>query len=1051
MKSKYNWILGLLLVVFTQVAFAQSKKLTGFVGENGLPLPGVSVMVQGTNLGVQTDLDGNYSVQVNTGDVLVYSFIGMKTVTYTVGTADVHNLEMFAESNQLEDIVVTAYGVQSKGSIAGSIATLSGAEVKDVISSNVTQGMVGKVAGVQIFNSSGAPGQDPVIRFRGIGSISANNEPLIVLDGVPYNGSMNSINNNDIESVSFLKDASAAALYGNRGANGVIIITTKKGTPGAVKVTVESRVGLADKNYKEYDRMTSPEKYYSAYHGALRNTYVREGASWADAGQIAANNLIYVNGNPAERGYGLGYNNYNVGNTELVDANGVFNPNAKALYNENWDDFIYRNGFINQNNISLTGGSDDTKYYFSVGYDSNDGIVDTQSFEKTMTRLSLDSKINETFKVGGTLSYSNINQKDPMGGGYATGNNTAFVNPFFWTNTIAPIYPVYAYDSEGKLMHDTNGTALYDDGTGAITGNARPFGSGSSPVAEGKNNYRKNSVNQVFGTGYLDIKLYEGLTFKYVLSGDFYNSMLRTTMNPVYGSGTGVNGRVSQTDRSILAVTNQQLLQYNKWFGMHSLDVLLGHETMDKQDDNLYVQRTNMLFPDSPYIDHAAVISEATGGNSTYKLEGYFARVNYGYDNKYFVNASIRRDASSYFSPENKWGTFYGVGAAWIMSQENFMNDIAWLDNLKIKASYGEQGNDNLNTMNPYMDKWQIIPSFDPDAPISVTQVYKGNKDITWETNKNFNVGFEGSVLNGRITIDAEYFQRDVNDMLFYVPVSILTGVATVPYNAGDMSNKGFEVTLTGDVVRTTDFNLSLNLNATHYKNKITRLPAEQQRIISGQFIREEGGSIYDYYMKEYVGVNKENGNGQFIKVEEDGTRTIVEDWNDATDQRIGKNSIPKLYGGFGLNATYKNFDLNATFAYQVGGYGMDSKYYGYFGLRPGYNLHNDYGNAWTPDNINGSMPSIYVEDEFSAYGRSTMYLIKSDYLSLQNVTLGYTFKDQFLNKIGVDRLRIYAMVDNPFIISKRKGYDPRLNISGLNGSGYSLYSSYMFGVSISI
>ncbi len=1051
MKSKYNWILGLLLVFVVQVGFAQSKKLTGFVGENGLPLPGVTIMVKGTSNGVQTDLDGNYSVQVNTGDVLVFSFVGLKTVEYTVGAANVYNLEMFGESNQLEELVVTAYGVQSKGSIAGSVSTLSGAEIRDVVASNVTQGMVGKVAGVQVFNSSGAPGQEPVIRFRGLGSISASSEPLIVLDGIPFNGTMNSINNNDVESVSFLKDASAAALYGNRGANGVIIITTKKGTAGAVKVNVESRIGVADKNYREYNRMNSPKEYYEGYHGALRNTYARQGMSWGDAGQAAASNLIYVNGNPQQRGYGLGYNNFNVKDTELVDANGQFNPNAVALYQENWDDFIYRNGFINQNNISISGGSEDTKYYMSVGYDSNEGIVDTQTYDKTMARLNLDSKINETFKIGGSLSYSNIIQNDPMGGGYATGGSSAFVDPFFWTNTIAPIYPVLAYTREGELMHDQSGDVLYDDGSGSITGYSRPFGGGSSPVAEGRNNVRKNTINQVFANGFIDVKILDGLTFKYVLSGDFYSSMLRTTQNPVYGSGTLPNGRVSQTDRSIFSITNQQLLQYNKWFGMHSLDVLLGHESMDKKDDRLYVQRTNMLFPDSPYIDQAAVIGDASGGNNTYKLEGYFARVNYGYDNKYFVNASIRRDASSYFAPDNKWGTFFGVGLAWIISQESFMNDIAWLDNLKLKGSYGEQGNDNLNTTNPYMDKWEVTPSFDANAPITVTKVFQGNKDITWEKNKNLNVGFEGSVLNGRITIDAEYFQRDVNDMLFYVPVSILSGVATVPYNAGDMTNKGFEISLTGDVVRSEDFNLSVNFNLTHYKNKITRLPADQQRIISGQFIREEGGSLYDYYMKEYVGVNKDNGNAQFIKVEDDGTRTVVEDWNNATDQRIGKSSIPKVYGGFGLNATYKNFDLNATFAYQAGGYGMDSKYYSYFGLRPGYNMHKDYGKAWTPDNVNGSMPSIYVEDAQSAYGRSTMYLIKSDYLSLQNVTLGYTFKDAFLNRIGVDKVRVYAMVDNPFILSKRKGYDPRLNLSGLNGSGYSLYSSYMFGVSISL
>ncbi|SEQ57950.1 SusC/RagA family TonB-linked outer membrane protein [Myroides profundi] len=1054
-KSRLNWFYASLLLLSVSAGYAQDKKLTGVVSEGGLPLPGVTVMIKGSDKGTQTDLNGNYSLNVQKGDVLVFSFVGMNDVTHKVGDAPVYNVSMTGDSgNELDAIVVTAYGTQSKASVAGSIATVKAEEIQNVVATNVTQGLVGKVGGVQIYNASGAPGQAPVIRFRGVGSISASADPLIVLDGVPYNGTMNSINTADIDNISFLKDASAAALYGNRGANGVIIITTKKGASGKVKVTVDSKIGIADKNYREYDRLTSPSEYYKGYHQALRGTYLRAGAEdWKDAGRYASANLIGRNGSIAasSRGSGLGYNIYNVANTEVVLPDGTFNPNASLLYHENWDDYVYRSGVVSQNNISVAGGTDDTKYYLSFGHDSNDGIVDTQSYIRTMTRMNIDSKINETFNVGGSLSYSNINQKDPMGGGYATGGSSAFVDPFFWTNIIAPIYPVHAYDKTGNIMRNELGDVLYDDGAGKISPFSRPFGSGSSPYAEGINNHRKNTINQLFGTGYINVNLYDGLSFKYVLSGDFYNSMLRQTQNPTYGSGTIPNGRVYQTDRTVFSVTNQQLLSYSKWFGQHSVDILLGHETMIKNDDDMFVHRTNLLFPDSPYINHAAVVAEATGGNKEYTLEGYFARLNYGYDNKYFVNASIRRDASSYFHPDNKWGTFFGVGGAWMVSKENFMKDVSWLDNLKFKISYGEQGNDNLGTMNPYQDKWEVMPSFDGGAPIVITQTFQGNKNITWEKNKNFNVGFEGTVLNGRLTVDAEYFERKVDDMLFYVPKPMTTGVSSMPYNAGNMTNKGFEVTLTGDVIRTNDLRVSLNVNATHYKNKITKLPAEQERIIAGQFIRETGGSIYDYYMKEYVGVNKENGNAQFIKIGKDGERIVVEDWNAATDQNIGKSALPKLYGGFGLNVEYKGFDLNAAFAYQVGGYGMDAKYYNYFALKAGQNLHKDYTNAWTPENVNGSMPMLYVSDANSAYSRSTMHLIKSDYLSLQNVTLGYKFKPEVTKVLGISSLRVYALIDNPVLWSKRKGYDPRLNLNGTNGSGYSLYSTYMFGVNLSL
>lgn len=1051
-KSKLNWFYASALLLSVSVGYAQNKTLTGVVSEGGAPLPGVSVTIKGSSEGTQTDLNGKYTLKVKQGDVLVFSFIGMNEVTYKVGAANSYNANLEVEGDELDAIVVTAYGTQTKSSVAGSIATVEAKELEAVVTSNVAQGLVGKVGGVQIYNSSGAPGQAPVIRFRGVGSISASADPLIVLDGVPYNGTMNSINSADIENISFLKDASAAALYGNRGANGVIIITTKKGSSGKVSLTVNSKFGIADKNYKEYDRMTSPSQYYQAYHQALRGSYMRTGENWIDAGRLASNNLIGIDGSFTDLGAGLGYNIYNVANTDLVRPDGSFNPNASLVYQENYDDFIYRNGVVSQNTFSVSGGNEDTKYYLSAGYDSNDGIVETQSYYRTMTRLNIDSKINDTFKVGGSLSYSNINQKDPMGGGYATGGSSALVNPFFWTNNIAPIYPVHAYDEKGNIIRDTQGAVLYDDGKSQISPFKRPFAPGGNAYAEGINNYRKNSINQLFGTGYVDVKLYDGLSFKYVLSGDFYNSMLRYTQNPVYGSGTVPKGRVSQQDRTVFSVTNQQLLNYNKWFGQHSFDVLLGHETMVRNDDNLYVQRTNLLFPDSPYINHGAVIADAAGGNKEYILEGYFAKLNYGYNNKYFINASVRRDASSYFHPDNKWGTFFGLGGAWIVSKESFLSDVSWLDQLKLKASYGEQGNDDLKLMNPYQDRWEVVPSFDGKAPVTVNQVFQGNKDITWETNKNFNVGFEASFLNNRLTIDAEYFERKVQDMLFLVPVPVVSGVATKPANSGDMTNKGFEVSLTGDVVRTNDLRVSLNVNATHYKNKITKLPEGQKKIIASQFIREEGGSVYDYYLKEYVGVNKENGNAQFIKInDKTGERTIVEDWNDATTMRIDKSSLPKLYGGFGLNVEYKGFDFNAAFAYQLGGYGMDTKYYSYFGVTAGQNMHTDYTNAWSPDNKGGTMPMLYANDKQNAYSQSTMYLIKSDYLSLQNVTLGYKFDSNVSKLLGLSSLRIYAMIDNPAIWSKRKGYDPRLNLSGLTGTGYSLYSTYMFGVNLSL
>lgn len=1053
MISKLRWTLALVAGLAVQTSFAQDKTLSGVVSEGGLPLPGVSVVIKGTQEGTQTDLDGKYSLKVKPGDVLVYSFIGMNDKEYKVSTASNYNVALESEDSMLEEVVVTAYGTQSKTSIAGSVAVVDSKQIRDVTTSDVTQGLVGKVAGVQIMNNSGSPGDNATIRFRGVGSISASSEPLLVVDGVPFNGTLNSINNADIESLSFLKDASAAALYGNRGANGVIIITTKRGQSGKTTVSFDTKVGIANSKFQDYDKMSSPSKYYESYYAGLRNSYMNpKNASSAmgfeAASQLAANNLI-TEGN--KLGSGLGYNIYNVPNTQLIDpTTGRMNPNAELMYHELYDDYLFRDGLFTQNNLSISGGSEDTTFLMSLGQEKNEGIVANNDYQKITGRLSVDSRVNKTFKIGGSLNYAHIERENPMGGDYIRGNNTAFANPFFWSASIAPIYPVHAYDSEGNIMRDTNGVAMYDDGSGKVAPSVRPFGQNSNPYASGTYDYRKTSTDQLFTSAYLDMKLADGLTFKYVVSADLNSEVLRYTMNPVYGSGTGVNGRANQEDYKMFAVTNQQLLNYNKWFGQHSVDLLLGHETMNRKIDRMGIQRTNMLFPDSPYIDHAAVINSATGGNETYSLEGFFAKLNYGYNNKYFVNASVRRDASSYFHPDNKWGTFFGVGGAWVISSENFMKDIKWIDQLKIKSSYGEQGNDNLLVMNPYQNQYSIVPSFDPDAPVSIVGESKGNEDITWEVNKNFNVGFEGSFLNGRIALDTEFFIRKVDNMLFFVPTPYITGFKKMPYNAGNMKNTGVELNLTGEIVRTNDLRVSLNVNATHYKNKITKLPQEQKRIIDGQFIREEGGSVYQYYLKEFVGVNQENGNAQFIKIDENGNQTIVENWNDATYQRIDKSPLPKVYGGFGLNVEYKGFDFTANMAYQLGGYGYDTKYTNFFALKPGQNLHNDFGKTWDPVTKQGSLPRVDVSDSRNAYNGSTLALIKSDYLSLQNITLGYTFNNDVTKSIGLSKLRLYAMVDNAALWSKRKGYDPRLNLTGLSGTGYPLYTTFAFGANIS-
>ncbi len=1048
MRSKLKWTLALFTALVVQVSFAQEKTLSGVVSESGMPLPGVTVIIKGTQNGTQTDLNGKYSLKVNPGDVLEFSFIGLKDAIYTVGTANAHNLNMLADEALLEEVVVTAYGTQSKSSVAGSMGVVKAEEIAKTSASNAVQGMVGKVAGVQVINNNGMPGEPPVVRFRGVGSINASSQPLYVVDGVPYSGDVAAINNNDIESMSFLKDASAAALYGNRGANGVIIITTKKGKAGESKVTFSTKVGISQRAAKEYDIMKSPQEYYEGYFTALRNTYMNSSKplSYEDASIAASQNLI-------DGSQGLGYNNYNVPNDQIIDpATGRLNPNAKLLYSEDWNDYLFKEGLFTQTHLSISGGNDKTTHLFALGYEKNDGYVVNSGLEKITARVNVDTKINDTFKFGTNLGYTHMNQQ--YLDGYRGGST--YSSPFFWTRKIAPIYPVHAYDNQGQIIRDAEGNAMYDDGSGEVTGKARPYGDYQNPYATAINDYKRIVSDNLFANAYVEATLFDGLKFKYTVTGDLYSTMDRSMDTPLYGDAMKPNGRAQFENYRQMSVTQQQLLTYNKWFGDHSFDVLLGHESLERKSDNVYVHRTNLLFPDSPFLNHAAVLVDGEGGNKTYTLEGYFARLNYGYNNKYYVNASIRRDASSRFAPGANWGTFYGVGAAWRISQENFLKDVSWIDELKIKGSYGEQGNDRLlnpdtglELVNPYQDSYVVITSLDPNAPISVKKTFAGNRDVTWETNKNLNIGFEGAFFNSRLNVEAEYFERKVSNMLFMLPRPAQHGFSLVPMNTGDMNNIGVEFTVDGDIIRTEDVRLNLFANFTNYKNKVTALPSGRD-IIDGIYIQREGESLYTYRLKEFLGVNPENGNSQFVKVDADtGNREVTEVWDEATYQVIDKNALPKMYGGFGFKLDVKGFDLGVDFAYQLGGYGYDSGYMQAFVPDAGQNLHRDFSKTWTPDNKTASMPRVDVEDPLNNYGTSTLGLIKSDFLSLQNITLGYNFDKTVLDALRLDGLRVYANVDNVALWSKRQGYDPRMSFTGRTDNRYSILRTIAFGVNL--
>lgn len=1058
MKSRFTGILTLFMAFMIQFSFAQEKTITGTVtdADDGLPLPGASVVIEGTTTGTSTDLNGKYSIVANQGDKLVFSFIEKISQTVTIGATNTINVSLLG--NVIETVFVNvAYGVQAKESITGSVASIGSETISKIVTGNVTQGLVGKVAGVQVSNGTGMPGDGATIRIRGIGSISGITPPLYVVDGVPFYGNINSINAQDIESFNILKDASAAALYGNRAANGVVIITTKKGSDKKSVVTIDTKAGFTSRAVKDYDFIDSPSSYYEAYYQGLKNDYMFNGVGMSadTAANLAAANLI-------TGGQGLQYNAYSgIADGALIDpTTGKFVGGGTLKYNEDWSDYLFGSGLFTQTNFGLSGGSSTSSHYFSVGYEKNDGYVVNSGFQKITSRLKVDSNIGERVKVGANMGYAHTTQ-DYLDG--YTGGST-YSSPFYWVRAVAPIYPVRAYDYDGNPILNSKGEHMFDDGTGVGgLSPVRPFGNLQHPYATAINDYKKRVRDNLFATGYLDYKIADGLVFTYVLAGELTNGYNWSLDTQLYGDAVGAGGRVRNDASRQFSFTQQQLLKYSKRFGNHGLDVLAGHETLDRRYDYVLADRQNMLF-DSPYVNHAAVFQPGYGGGEDYALESFLGRVSYDYDKKYYINASARRDGSSVFAPGNKWGNFYGAGVAWRISQESFMDNVSWVDELRLKGSFGQVGNDVLYDVNgsryntPYLTPYIINPTTDTSLPVSFNPAnYLANPNITWETSTSMNIGFDTSLFNNRLNVEVEYFKKDITDMLYNRPLAPSSGYSWTPENIGDMNNKGFEVTLSGDVVRTEDLLVSLHLNATSYKNEITKLPfngRENNMQISGSYIREEGGGIYDYWMKEFAGVNPANGAALFWKdIDEDDPslgRELTENHGEATFYRIGKTAIPDVYGGFGASVLYKGFDFGINFAYQMGGYSTDGVWLSGMSAAPGGGLHNDVFNTWTLENTTASLPRVDADDPMQYYNTSTLALIKSDYLSIQDVSVGYTFKKEMLEKTGLNNLRIYGLADNVHLWSKRQGFDPRQSgITGASGNTYSLLRTISFGVNV--
>ena len=1046
---------------------AQISKVTGNVTseEDGLPVVGASVLVKGTTIGTVTDIDGNFTLTnvPSSAGTLVISFIGMQS--QEVKIKPIVKVVLKSDAEVLDEVVVTAYGTSTKGSFTGSAAVMKADKIEKRQVSNVSNALAGAVAGVQILSNNGQPGEDAKVRIRGVGSINAGTDPLYVVDGVPYDGDLSSINSADIESMTVLKDAASTALYGARGANGIIMITTKKGTSGKARVNFDAKWGANSRGVKNYDVLTSSKNYLEKAYEAIYNGYVQTNGMTPQAANVAANNTLLSAGNG-----GVGYQIYTVPEGQLlIGSNGLLTPNATLGYTDeygyyytpdNWADETFRTSLRQEYNLNVSGGNDKSTFYMAFGYLDDQGVIEGSGLTRFSGRLKGDYKVTDWLKVGANMNY--VNSKSNYPGDQDNASSSG--NAFYIANNIAPVYPMYVRGADKQIM-TLNGRKVYDYGDGVSSPSSRAFMSIANPAGDLIYNKTEFLADVLNANWFAELTPIKGLTISARFGMNIDNTRYNDLGNAYMGQSASYGGNAYQAAMRTFGFDQQYVANYQFAVkDVHHFDITAGYDGYSYQYTELTGSGQNLYDPESFYISNTIDKKTASGMKLTYATEGFFGRVNYSYDDKYFGNVSYRRDASSRFAPENRWGDFWAASVAWMITREDFMKDITWINMLKLKASFGQQGNDDIlfpggytvgvmetaKNYYPWMDQYNMTGA---DGVFSDgTMIAKGNRDLTWETSTSYNVGIDFALFNNRLNGSAEYFGRKSSDMLYNKPVAGSVGYTSIPMNVGSMTNSGFELDLTYLIFNQKNFTWDVNLNATFIKNKINKLhPDLDGQLIDGNYIYEEGESMYRMYLVDYAGVDPETGLAQYWAKDDKGELYKTDNYALAqtTNKVATDNLMPKVYGGLGTSVQLYGFDASIQLSYQLGGQIYDSGYrFMMAGKGDGQNWHKDIYNAWTPENKYTDVPRLNAQDKYTN-STSTRWLASSNYLSVNNITIGYTLPSNLVRKMMLEKLRVYFTADNVGLLSARKGLDPRQSYTSATTSLYTAIRTISGGISL--
>jgi len=1075
MKGIISLLMGILLIVgFNQNVLAQSERLLkGSITDSktGAPIGGVSIFDELTKRSSSSSDNGTFEILVQANSVLVFKHLSYQTQNLATNNKADLQVSLTEIGENLEEVVVVAFGSSKKKDLTGSVSSIGSDNLEKSQISTVSRAFEGAVPGVQFSTNSGQPGSDATLRIRGMGSLNASNNPLIVLDGSPYDQGLNTINPADIENIVVSKDAAANALYGSRAANGLILITTKKGKLGKSNINFDTRIGMNSKGQSDFDKVTDPATFYEyTWQGIYNYSKYFPGRdakfnamSDDELRQYAADNLFKANGNALTARNGLGnYMLYDIptGSTLIDPATGKIRTDAKLLYHDNWEDYFFKNPVRQDYNLSLNGATDKNDYFVSLGYLSDPSYVMGSNFDRFNGRVNLNTQVNDWLKAGASFFYSRSNSDIPN---YSGG--TVNTNLFTWLNYFSPINSLFGHDEQGNIRYDAFGDPIFDLGTGETYS---PYGStarlafnGYSPGIYFQKDFNNSKNDIVSGRAFLEASFLKDFKFKVDFAVDNAYSLRTTYANNESGAGArDFQGTIENAWAKSTQLNTTQILSYSKDFGLHHVDALLGHEFRWSRTDNQAGMKYMMLAYDKPDFNNAVGIRSLSGDSFASTLEGYLSRVNYNYNSKYYASASFRADGSSNFR-QNQWGKFWSVGGAYRISQEQFLNSVSWINDLKIRSSYGVQGNNAVGANN-WTDIWSLANAGNLISPAaSITQTGWGNLALTWETNETFDVGVDFNLFN-RLSGTVDFFNRNTKNLLFSKPLPESTGRKSRMENSGGLNNKGIEIDLNYVILRNADLRWSVGANASKYRTKLVSMPQGvgskdlDGNFVQGNYLRGPGKDYFNLYLYRYAGVDQATGLGTTFKTLKDGDDLtkypgskvgdmVKTTGVDGTRYELGTTS-PDLIGGFNTSLNYKNFDFSLFASYQLGGKIVSLSYQGLTGNSIGRGISTDLLNAWTFENTSsnipmrmlggtnlGSMPLGGAAGQYSDFA-----LFNASYLNLKSITMGYTFKKEQIAKLKLEKLRFYVSAENLFFISAKKGVDPRSAFD--DGSGVSAF-----------